>query len=225
SRQNASGSGARGRRQETPTTATRGSPTTIEFLPEFPWNYETKEEINTLVRKRQKAQPAVTRLGGRLGRLGSVGRQRDRRQNEAVCDKQTAAEATQLAAVEKGTRNQQTCRKAPTPAVDRDHGVFEAEPSFGQREPGLVDRLLDAEEQPVPVRPRRLAGELAQELALLGQGDVAEQAFRQRLVGLGVDADRHQVARPRDRTRPVAVAVRDAADDPSRPERLAARPG
>ena len=36
--------------------------------------------------------------------------------------------------------------------IDRDGGLFKAKPGFRERVPGLVDTLLDAEEQPIPAK-------------------------------------------------------------------------
>ena len=106
--------------------------------------------------------------------------------------------------------------------VDRDVRVREAEPLAGEREPGLVDRLLGAEQQAVPAGPRRRDRQLAQPGALGGQGDQLEDAAGKRGVGLRVKPDREQVLRARDRGGAVPRAVRDAADDAVRPQRRAA---
>lgn len=109
----------------------------------------------------------------------------------------------------------------PALGVDVHHRLGEVEPSAGQREPDLVDRLLGAEQDRVPahrvvrVAQRRERGDLG------GRGDPGEDALGEVLVRLGVDADRQRRLRRGNRRRTVSRAVRDAAGHADRPDRCA----
>jgi len=118
----------------------------------------------------------------------------------------------------------QQCRgEGAVARVDGDLRVLEAEPAAGQREPGLVDRLLRAEQQPVPAdAPHR--GEPGQHDSFPRAGDQAEHAIGQHVIGLGVDTDGEDLVRVRDRGRAVAGTVRDAAHDAGWPLGRAAFP-
>ncbi len=109
------------------------------------------------------------------------------------------------------------------PRVEGDEHVIELEVAFGDRKLDLVNRLLDAERQPVPVHLWSGLHQLAQLSYLAGGRDRVQHTTRQRRITLGVDTHGGDLVRAGQRTRAVAGTVGDAANDPQWPARLSVR--
>ena len=136
---------------------------------------------------------------------------------------QRPREAAHLATIEDRAPDQQPSDKRAAATIDLDPRVFEAQPAAGEREPGLVDGLLDAEQQPVPAR-RRDPPRRAQPAPAAPQAGRCRPAARP-AAAASTSASTPIAASPscrRHRAGPVAVAVGDAADD-SLPARAAPR--
>ena len=163
------------------------------------------------------AEPAAP---GRSGRRGSPTRDRHYGNQQPAVNQPPPGEAGQLLprhhrAVDEQPRHQR--------AVDGqgDGRVAEAEPSQGQREPGLVDRFLGGEQQPVPTHGAVGGPALRQHGHLLRTGDHAQHPRRQRGMRFRIDAQRPHPIGMRDDRSPVTVAVGHAPDHPVRPARRA----
>ena len=79
--------------------------------------------------------------------------------------------------------------EGPVVWVEEDLGFLVVEPLADQREPGFVDGLFGAEQQPVPVRAVRLRLGGGEAILFGRCGDQVQDAVGKRGVGFGVDAD------------------------------------
>lgn len=122
---------------------------------------------------------------------------------------------------EGGRFDQDVRGKSPTDCIDGHHHVFEFESTSGDGMPGLVDRLLGAEEEPIPTGSDA-AGECFYRRSLDRQGNRIEYSVRQGVIHLGIDAEAPYVCAPGHRSCPVPGAVRDASDHAHRPSGRAA---
>lgn len=98
--------------------------------------------------------------------------------------------------------------------VEGNGRVLEAEPAPGERKPRLVDAFLGAEDQPVPVDAGRRTSD---PVALVRIEHACDDAFRKRVVRLGIDADGQHIGTSANRRGAIPDAVGDAADDARRP--------
>jgi hypothetical protein len=142
-----------------------------------------------------------------------------------VAGQPPAGESGQLTASQPGARDQQPGGEGAVRRIDRDSRLIESQPAPGQRKPCLVDRLLGAEQQPIPAWLRRRGREGAQSGALVGGRDDVQHALGQPVIGLGIKPEGEHVLDARDGRCPVAGAMGHAADDARRPLRRAAQAG
>ncbi len=106
--------------------------------------------------------------------------------------------------------HQQSCGEDPR-NVGFNDGIGEVQPTPAQGGPHLVDGLLGAEHEPIPVNGWGCSGEVFEEPLLLCSHHRRDGVGGQWGVRFCVDADGHGVSR--DRSRPVAGAVGDRAHD------------
>ncbi len=157
----------------------------------------------------------------KLRSVARAGRSRDdESEDEAVADCEPTCESAQLRSVNLGRACEEVRAEGLPVGVEANGGLLEAEPASGQGIPRLEDRLFRGEEEPVPAQA---VGPAGRPCKLRETTDPSRDAVGERLVRLGVDAERCVLRAPRDDGGAIAAAVRDASDDTVRPQRLPVR--
>ncbi|CAM5587756.1 hypothetical protein SDIAM103S_05511 [Streptomyces diastaticus subsp. diastaticus] len=116
-------------------------------------------------------------------------------------------------------RDEESRRKGPSVGIGGDDALTEVQPLSCHRKPRLEDALLGAEDQPVPGGVRASLREPQGGVTLLGKQYGFFDSVRERIMRLGVHADRDDHRAARHSCGAVTVAVCHAPDDPVGPHR------